>query len=297
MKKIRNMSLSGGGNFGFAHIGALFELEKYADHIDIEHITAVSCGSIIAALYAVGYSAEELREIFFALDLDALICDSSWWKRFYSKFGMYNANKFEEEIDRLIAVKTNIKNCTFCQIDTNLTIVATNLNYQKPVCFNRELTPEMVISKSIRMSIAYPFLITPVLYAGDYFSDGGEFINYPISLFDDLEETVGIAFVAHNENSDGTLKNRTDIGSIYDYIVSVATTMSRATYVSQMTPEYMDRTILVNIPENITSTQFKLSLEQKTAIYEAGRIAVVEQIGKILPIELAQPITTNTCNK
>ena len=38
-----------------------------------------------------------------------------------------------------------------------------------------------------------------------------------ISLFDDSEGTIGISFVAHNENYDGTLKDRINIESMYDY--------------------------------------------------------------------------------
>ena len=83
MKTIRNLSLSGGGNYGFAHIAALSELEKFSDKIQIENIVGVSCGSIVGALYAVGYQTNELKEIFFEMDLDSLVCDSSWIGRLY----------------------------------------------------------------------------------------------------------------------------------------------------------------------------------------------------------------------
>ena len=281
--KICNLSLSGGGNFGFAHIGALIELEKYADHIEIQNISAVSCGSIVATLYAVGYTPIELKEIFFELNMDDLVRDTSMkYHTLYNKYGLYEAIKFETEIEKLITIKTNIKNCTFSQIPKKLTIVATNLNHQRAAYFNKDITPEMVISKAVRMSIAYPILITPVLYEGEYYGDGGEFMNYPIAIFDKLAETIGVVFVAHNENSDGTLKEKININSVYDYFTAVATTMSRATYVSQLTPEFLDRSIVVNIPNKISSTQFGLDLEQKKSIYEAGRTAVLEQIRKII---------------
>jgi len=286
MKKIHNMSLSGGGVYLFGQLGALVELEKYTDYIDIQNIAAVSCGSIIGGLYAVGYTSTEIKEIFFELNFDALICDTSMrYHYLYNNYGMYEAKKLELEIEKLIMAKTNVKNCTFSQCEKNLTIVATNLNYQRPAFFNRNLTPEMIISKAIRMSIAYPILITPVLYEGNYYGDGGEFIHYPITLFEDLDKTIGITCVAHNENLDGTLKHRTEINSIYDYIKSVAITMSRAIYVSQITPEYLRRSIVVDIPGEIVSTQFNLTLEQKKQIFEAGQNAVQTQINNILKIE------------
>jgi NTE family protein len=294
-KKIINLSLSGGGNFVFGQIGALVELEKFHDHIQIQNITAVSCGSIIGALYAVGYTADEIQKIFFELDFDLLICDTnSRYTCLYNKFGMYEANKLEAEIERLIMAKTNVKNCTFSQCSKKITIVATNLNFQKPAFFNRDLTPQMVLSKAVRMSIAYPILITPVLYENDLYSDGGEFIHYPITLFEDLEATIGITCVAHNENLDGTLKIRNPINSIYDYIKSVAITMNRATYVSQITSEYLGRSIIVDIPGEIASTQFSLTIDQKKLIYNAGKQAVIDQINKIIPDKkIEENITSN----
>jgi NTE family protein len=287
MRKIHNLSLSGGGNFGFAHVGALIELEKYMceneNIIDIQNISAVSCGSIIAALYSVGYTPTQLKEIFFTLNFEELICDSSSkYTNLYYKYGMFEAIKFETEVEKLISTKTNIKNCTFSQIGMGLTIIATNINYQKAVYFNKENTPLMPISLAVRMSIAYPLIITPVLYEGDYYGDGGEFINYPITYFDNLEETIGIAFVAHNENMDGTLKERTVIESTCDYFKSVATTMSRATYVAQISTKHFKRSIMVNIPDKITSVQFNLTPEQKNMLCDAGSQAVRDQMSKIL---------------
>jgi len=197
---------------------------------------------------------------------------------------MYEAQKLEEEMERLIRIKTNIKLCTFCQIDKDLTIISTNLNYQCPRFFNKENTPDMPISKAIRMSIGYPLIMTPILFEGDLYGDGGEFMNYPITTFDNMEETLGITFAAHNENINGTLKHRIPINDVYDYIKSIGTTMSRATYVSQITSEYLKRSIVIHITENISSMQFNLTNEQKNTIYNCGIKAVKDQIVQILDI-------------
>lgn len=116
------------------------------------------------------------------------------------------------------------------------------------------------------------------------YGDGGEFMNYPITTFDNLDETIGITFAAHNENSNGTLKTRIPIEGIYDYISSLGLTMSRATYVSQVTEKYLDRSIVVHITEKIHSMQFDLSLEQKKFIYDCGVRGVQEQIHRVLGI-------------
>lgn len=283
--KIKNIGFAGGGFFGIAQVAALKELEKYDQYFDIKCIKGVSVGSMIAALFAVGYNADELTKILFEIDFDALIKDTYFaYFKLYEKFGMYEANKLEEEIERLIRIKTNIKKCTFCQIEKNLTIISTNLNLQCPRFFNKETVPEMPISKAVRMSIGYPLVMTPVLYEGDLYGDGGEFINYPITTFDNMDETLGITFAAHNENLNGTLKHRIHINNIYDYLISLGTTMSRATYVSQINEKHLQRSIVIQITENISSMQFNLTEEQKKIIYQCGINAVKNQISKILGI-------------
>jgi NTE family protein len=53
--------LGGGGALGFAHIGALMALEEAG--IDISVISGASIGSIVGAMYAYGYSPQEMIDI------------------------------------------------------------------------------------------------------------------------------------------------------------------------------------------------------------------------------------------
>ena len=54
--------LSGGGAKGLAHIGVLRALEE--NDIPIDYVTGTSMGSIIGALYALGYTADDMSELF-----------------------------------------------------------------------------------------------------------------------------------------------------------------------------------------------------------------------------------------
>lgn len=289
--KIKNLGFAGGGFYGIAQVAALKELESYQDYLDVTCIKGVSVGSMIAALYAIGYTADELTKILFETDFDSLIKDTYFaYYKLYEKFGMYEALKLEAEIERLIRTKTNIKLCTFDQIGIDLTIIATNLNYQCPRFFNKANSPNVPISKAVRLSIGYPLIMTPVLYEGDLYGDGGEFINYPITTFDNLDETLGITFAAHNENANGTLATRIAIKDVYDYIISIGSTMNRATYVSQITDKYLKRSIVIHITENISSMQFNLTKEQKQLLYQCGVTAVKNQIASILGLEPGVPV-------
>lgn len=287
-KKIINLSISGGGVYGFAELGVLKELEKYQDYMDIQNIKGVSVGSIVAALYAIGYEPDELTKTLFDLNLDGLIRDTYFTTiHLYNNYGMHAAKGLEDEIERLISVKTHIKQCTFSQIKKNLTIIATNLNRQCPVFFDKENTPDMPISKAIRLSTAYPVVMAPVIYEGDYIADGGAFLNYPITTIplDQLDETIGITFSAFNENLDGSLKERVSINNIYEYIAAVGLTMTRSMYLSQVTEQHLKRSIIVKISENISSLQFNLTADQKKYIYQCGINSTREQIHCILGIE------------
>ncbi len=65
--------LSGGGAKGLAHIGALKVIEESGVRID--YIGGTSMGAIIGALYASGYSANQLDSIFSQTDFSTLIQD------------------------------------------------------------------------------------------------------------------------------------------------------------------------------------------------------------------------------
>jgi len=53
--------LSGGGAKGVAHIGVIRALEE--NGVPIDYVTGTSMGAIIGALYATGYSPDEMEEI------------------------------------------------------------------------------------------------------------------------------------------------------------------------------------------------------------------------------------------
>ena len=68
------LALSGGGAKGSAHIGVLEILE--ANNIPVDYIAGTSIGAYVGGLYALGYSAAEIREIMFGADLERGYSDS-----------------------------------------------------------------------------------------------------------------------------------------------------------------------------------------------------------------------------
>ena len=56
------LALSGGGIRGIAHAGVLKALEE--NNIKIDILGGTSSGSMITALYAIGYTPDEIYELF-----------------------------------------------------------------------------------------------------------------------------------------------------------------------------------------------------------------------------------------
>ena len=53
--------LSGGGSSGLAHIGVLKALEE--NNIPIDYITCTSIGAFVGAMYAIGYTPQQIEAI------------------------------------------------------------------------------------------------------------------------------------------------------------------------------------------------------------------------------------------
>ncbi len=65
--------LSGGGAAGLAHIGVLKVIEEAG--IPIDYIGGTSMGSIVGALYAIGYSPDEMAKLIIEKDWEKLLSD------------------------------------------------------------------------------------------------------------------------------------------------------------------------------------------------------------------------------
>lgn len=66
--------LSGGGAKGLAHVGVLKAIDKAG--LNIDYISGTSMGAIIAAMYAAGYSGEEIERIAKSLDWSSMMSGS-----------------------------------------------------------------------------------------------------------------------------------------------------------------------------------------------------------------------------
>lgn len=98
-KKSVGVVLSGGGAKGFSHLGVLKVLEE--NNIPIDYICGTSMGAIIAALYASGYSIDQMIEIFKSKDFRNWsngLTNNSFAKYYYQ--GDYEPIMFSVKIEK-----------------------------------------------------------------------------------------------------------------------------------------------------------------------------------------------------
>ncbi|MGB6084148.1 patatin-like phospholipase family protein [Moheibacter sp.] len=191
--------LSGGGAKGYAHIGALKVIE--AAGVKIDYIGGTSIGAIIGGLYASGYSAEELEEIMYSLDLNSLIMneksrkelpffDKSYREKYILelpfdnfKLGFPNAiSSGQGTSDELTYLFRHVHDINdFNELPIPFVCVATKLSNGESVVFHEGYLPQVVTASG-----AYPTLLEPVYINGEMYIDGGVRNNYPVQEVIDL---------------------------------------------------------------------------------------------------------------
>lgn len=211
------LALKGGGIRGIAYTGALKVLEEKNITEGIEKVAGTSVGAIVGSLFSMGYSAKELEDIMFNLDIGTFN-DGSWFflggqRRMRKNYGWYKGKRLEAWIGKQIKASTGNENTTFKDLHLlakkdkkyrDLYITATNLSTQRLEIFSWETFPNLPIKVAVRASVSVPLYYGAVFLdsAGNVVSkhnktdnyniyvDGGIMANYPINLFPDSNSQV-----------------------------------------------------------------------------------------------------------
>lgn len=217
--------LSGGGAKGFAHVGALKVIEEAG--VKIDYISGTSMGAIIGALYASGYTANELDSILRTTDFNALIQDNlpRSAKTFYEKddseryaltlpFDKFKlavppaysgGQNIYNELVRLLYHVKDIKN--FNELPIPFVCIATNVETGDEVLLDHGYLPEAIMASG-----TLPSLFAPANIDGLLLIDGGVVNNYPLEEVQDMGADVVIGVdVQHDLAKRETLGSATEI--------------------------------------------------------------------------------------
>jgi len=184
--------LSGGGARGISHIGVLKVLEEVG--IEPDYITGTSMGSVIGALYAIGYRSDQLEKIVLEQDWDILLMDkilredvSIEEKKYDERYvGKLPIVKYKivlpaglvggQRISKLFAdltVSAQYVN-DFNKLRTPFRCIATDIETGEAVVLDSGFLPE-----AMRTSMSIPSAFTPVKADGKLLVDGGLSRNLP----------------------------------------------------------------------------------------------------------------------
>lgn len=168
------LALSGGGAKGFAHLGVFKLLEESG--LKPEIISGTSAGSLMGVLFADGYSADEIKNMFIGREF------SEFAQLQIPKSGLFNYDRFQEFLQRHLRTK-RIEDLPIPTV-----IVATDLDRG---CSHEFRSGPIV--EAVTASCCMPIVFSPVLINGVHYVDGGLFRNFPVSTIrDECEYVIGV---------------------------------------------------------------------------------------------------------
>ncbi len=168
--------LFGGGAIrGAAHVGVIKALETLG--IETTTLAGSSVGSMIAALYAVGYTSKEIAEVFLSVNFE-LFRDIALG--FNQKFALSKGEVFLEWLRDLIErkyykeayLKGQCRPVSFKDLDKNLVIITTNMKTFSCKEFSNFETPDFEVAMAVRISCCMPGLMRALTVEDNMLVDG-----------------------------------------------------------------------------------------------------------------------------
>ncbi len=208
---MKGLCLSGGGIKAAAHIGALKAFEE--ENIKFDCVSGASSGSIIATMYALGYSSDEMWKMF--KEFAPKIKYYQWSNIFKLIFGLIvkreitidglNSGKTIEKIIDDICANKNIRNIneikmplliSMVEVETGTVYIASSKQVRTTLSDKTRYINDMPIGTAVRASCSFPVVFSPCKYKNLELIDGGTRENLPwrsLKLIG-AEEVWGIEF-------------------------------------------------------------------------------------------------------
>jgi NTE family protein len=218
-----NCIFGGGGVRGLCYVGALKALQEC--NIEIDSVAGSSVGAVFAALYAVGYSYTEIREMFLDFnfhmfrDININIFDNDLSFSKGEIFLDWLRDKFEKKV---FGDNSGNKKVTFKDIDKHLQILALDISTNTPYIFSKNTTPDEEIALAVRISAGMPGLMKPVNVVDSVLVDGDLIKSRPAwKVFKDLNTSESRVLEFRLEGS----KRGDSIKNPLDYLNTVISTI------------------------------------------------------------------------
>ena len=215
------LALSGGGIRGIAHAGVLKALEE--NNIKIDIIGGTSSGSLVAALYAMGYTPNYIYLLFkrYAknmVGMDFLPIFNGMGKLIKNKkfqiVGFNKGKNIEKEYNTL-ALNKGIKSIS--DIKMPLVITSVDINVAKEYIFTNHIPEnkeesinyitDIPVGLAVRASSSFPGIFCPCKYKKHHFLDGGILDNIPVKEIkkQGADIVIAVNFKSDEVNDDSNI--------------------------------------------------------------------------------------------
>ena len=239
--------MSGGGAKGVAHIGVIKALEE--ENIPIDYATGTSMGAIVAALYAMGYTPDEMIASMKSEEFQ------HWYTGTLDRKYMFYF-KQNKEVPDMLNIHFDLKDSLHILKPSAHLINATPMNMgfletfagANAACrsdFDSLMIPfrcvaadvhkkkQVIFSKgdlgdAVRASMSYPFFFKPIRKDGILLYDGGLYNNFPHDIMrQDFDPDIMIGSIVSNNPTmpderdimsqvENMIVNRSDYKLTYD---------------------------------------------------------------------------------
>lgn len=289
-KSLKYTCLFGGGAIrGVSYIGAIKALEELG--ISPTTFAGSSVGSIIAAMLAVGYTAEEMKDIFLKVNFD-LFKDISiglgpifalskgevfleWVRELIEK--KYYGDKYKKGANRAV---------TFKDIEKNLVIITTNLSNFECKEFSRFETPDYEIASAVRISCCMPGLMKPIEYNKTLLVDGDLQKSWPMwklskNLLLPDERILEFRLEGYyNTNDTNDISGIDYANAVYSCMTAMSTAFITNIYAEKDKFDY----IVLNTGD-IVVVDFNISENKRLDLIQSGYNQTMKYFNAILPIK------------
>lgn len=280
---IENLVFKGGGVLGIAYAGAIEVLEQQNVLQHVKRVAGTSAGAITAALVSLRYTSSQITNIvnqtdFKSFEDGGVLPDAL---HVLNKYGFYKGDAFLTWMKQQIQGAGLDPNATFKDFETKgcreLHVFASDLNTQGLKEFSTSTTPNVIVAEAVRASMSIPLFFEAWQFPTNnpdnhIYVDGGMIYNYPLTIFDTAHvsnpRTLGL-FLSNLGNP--SPPSNLGTGEFIKYISSLVQTMLDAQVVNfQHDPSEEKRSIIID-NLGISPTNFKLTDDQKTALYNSGK--------------------------
>lgn len=237
-RKSVGLVLSGGGAKGAAQLRIIKAIEEAG--IPIDYIAGTSIGSIIGGLYAVGYTIEEIEELYTSMNwFDVFTDRNARDKQLFADkqkddsymfdvmlstsdismpSGIVRGDKFMDQLNELLLGYQHID--SFDNLPIPFACVSYDMNTG-----SEYVARGGSLSAAIRASMSIPGVFKPVKYRDMVLVDGGVYNNFPVDVVRDM----GAEIVIGVDLSDG-IRTDSDVENLIIIFEQLTTFLGREKY-------------------------------------------------------------------